>query len=102
MVRNEKHSHLHYCTPHCRSELVPLFVSRWRLRPHIVPDANVSSQHAPLRTHLDSLIRDYVGTNENRSKDNSNGGEPVDVAIVNLIDKKGKQGLLGDESIHSS
>ena len=73
--------------------MIFFFLLRWRLRPHIVPDTNETSQYEPLRRHVESLYWDYVGE-RSEHKDS-------DILIINLIDKKGRQGTLGNYYISS-
>ena len=43
---------------------IPLYweqIEWWRMRPHIVPQENITSQYAPLKLHLAALCHDYIG-----------------------------------------
>jgi SacI homology domain len=68
---------------------IPLYWEQsdtWNLKPQIVPVKDASSHGPPLLNHLGAMYHDYIQTR---------GEARADMAIVNLIDKKGSQGSLG-------
>lgn len=60
-------------------------LERWKLKPKIKVDEDIPSQLEVLRLHLSDIVENYG---------NSKEGKPF-LYFVNLIDKKGSQGLLG-------
>lgn len=69
---------------------IPLYwtqLDKWKLKPAIITEKNLTKHYQPLKSHLFSLYNDYINEKTNKTK--------VDIVIVNLIDKKGTQELLG-------
>jgi hypothetical protein len=76
---------------------IPLFWEQnesWKLRPHIVPESNISVNIIPLLSHVLALHSEYVDPYKKVEKlklEQKN----ADIVFVNLIDKIGTQGELG-------
>ena len=89
---------------------IPLYWEQnewWKLRPSIIlTNQSFSSHLLPLRSHLNSLCNDYI-LKKNLIPTSPTTTQTLnvplpflletdsDIAIVNLIDKKGTQGALG-------
>ena len=81
---------------------IPLFWSQpetWKLKPSIVPITDLSKHAMALKTHLLDLSKHYLSRNSMWKLDEKNNEKEVIVpaiTFINLIDKSGSQGKLGE------
>jgi SacI homology domain len=78
---------------------IPLFWSQpetWKLKPLIVPITDLSKHAIALKTHLLDLVKYYMYRGLPSFSSEKYQDEIPAIIMINLIDKNGSQGKLGN------